>query len=519
MTAPDNALIVPVPLKPRGEEETAVYPLPPEMVRHAVHRLGWLGLVFAVSFPAWRVLNWQAQRSWITSGAEFSFGVTILGMVIGAGVCLAAWSGKPSAQVMLSVGLWFEVAGGLLISLAENSVPLSPGSPVRSPSVVAVWVAAAGLLIPAPLEKATLAAIATALSAPVGLVLMHLVNRSPWPTTGQWVILFFPVFLMAIWAVTLSRLIYRLGIQAGKARAMGSYHLIELIGKGGMGEVWRARHLLLAREAAVKLISPDALSSTTEDRQTVVRRFQQEAQVTATLHSPHTVALYDYGLSEDGSLYYVMELLDGIDLKELVRRYGPLPARRAVYIIEQVCDSIGEAHSKGLVHRDVKPANILVCRLGEESDFVKVLDFGLAKPIVSSTDPGLSAAGLVVGTPAYMAPEIALGSRVADHRSDIYSLGCVGYWLLTGSHVFSAGSALAMAMAHVGEIPTPPSQRAEQEIEPALDRVILSCLEKDPGDRPQTARALKALLSSRDIGVRWTREDADRWWQVHLPTA
>src|SRR5262249_9264842 len=216
--------------------------------------------------------------------------------------------------------------------------------------------------------------------------------------------------------------------------------LEELLGRGGMGEVWRANHRLLARSAAIKLIRPESFGS---DGRELVRRFEREAKATAALRSPHTVDIYDFGTTEDGTFYYVMELLEGFDLETLVTRFGSVPAERAVEGLTQACHSLGHAHQGGPIHRDVKPANIYVCRYGLDWDFVKVLDFGLVKNVQYADKAGrpLTVAGVIAGTPGYMAPEMGLGNPDVDWRADIYALGCVGYWLGTRQPGFDSGPA------------------------------------------------------------------------------
>jgi serine/threonine protein kinase len=217
---------------------------------------------------------------------------------------------------------------------------------------------------------------------------------------------------------------------------MGSYRLVTLLGKGGMGEVWRARHHMLARDAAIKLIQPDLLSRKSGNSAVLLRRrFEQEAKATALLRSPHTVERYDFGVTRDGVFYYVMGLLDGIDLETLVKKFGPQPLARVVNILRQVCRLLADAHSHGMIHRDIKPTNIFLCRMGNEYDFAKVLDFGLVK-ILNGNETQMTVEGATTGTPAYMAPELALGNSDLDARADLYGLGCVAYWLTTGSLVF-----------------------------------------------------------------------------------
>jgi serine/threonine-protein kinase len=229
--------------------------------------------------------------------------------------------------------------------------------------------------------------------------------------------------------------------------------------------------------------------------------------------------VYDFGTAEDGSLYYVMELLDGYDTDTLVRHYGPLPPERVVKLLRQVCDSLEEAHRAGMVHRDIKPANILICRYGLELDFVKVVDFGLVKGslgAVSGREP-LTSARVIAGTPDYMSPETALARVEVDSRSDIYSLGCVAYWMLTGKPVFESKSPLNVVLHHTATPPVPPSRRTDRLIPKGLEQIVLECLSKDPLQRPQTAGELADRLTALGIEEAWTRRHAEIWWSDHPP--
>ncbi|MBI5490501.1 MAG: protein kinase [Deltaproteobacteria bacterium] len=294
----------------------------------------------------------------------------------------------------------------------------------------------------------------------------------------------------------------------------GAYELLEPLGQGGMGEVWRARHVLLQRPAAVKRIRAELLGGGGEDAATVMRRFRREVQATSALRSPHTVAVYDYGTADDGAFYYAMELLEGLDLRTLIERHGPVPPERAVHLLLHACDSLAEAHAAGLTHRDVKPANLFACKLGLQHDFLKVLDFGLVKPAPGSglVETQLTVGAAAMGSPAFMPPEVAEGAATVDARSDVYSLGCVAYWLLTGKLVFEADTAMRMLMDHVGREPQAPSARATQAVSKELDDVVLRCLRKKPEDRPQNARETAALLRKVPFARPWTEERAEAWW-------
>jgi serine/threonine-protein kinase len=245
----------------------------------------------------------------------------------------------------------------------------------------------------------------------------------------------------------------------------------------------------------------------------MIKRFEQEAQMTATLQSEHTIHLYDFGVTDDGAFYYVMEYLNGLDLETLVEKYGPVPAERAVNFMLQITESLEEAHQVGLVHRDIKPANVFTSIQGVRHDFVKLLDFGLAEFAEKHRRLTISAAG---GTPAFMAPEAALGERV-DARTDLYALGAVGYWLLTGHLVFEGETAYATVLDHIRKAPIPPSRRTEIEIPESLERIIMMCLEKDPAKRPASARELAQMLRNVELSDDWDETRAARWWEMHRP--
>ncbi|HMF98763.1 MAG TPA: response regulator [Vicinamibacterales bacterium] len=292
----------------------------------------------------------------------------------------------------------------------------------------------------------------------------------------------------------------------------GLYRLIEKLGEGGMGEVWRARHQLLARPCAIKLIKPDLLGE--NKREVATERFRLEARTIAQLSSPNTVRLYDFGVTETGSFYYVMELLSGVDLASLVQRFGPLPPERAIAVLRQACRSLGEAHTAGLLHRDIKPHNLYLCRLGLDFDIVKVLDFGLVKSLREGA-AHLTTEGVLTGTPGYMPPERVLGAAV-DERSDLYALGCVAYWMLTGRTVFT-GEPMAIMIHHARTPPKAPSKAFGLSIPDRLEQIVMACLEKAPERRPASAIELWRELGEVRLTSPWTPERAELWWREHLP--
>jgi len=408
----------------------------------------------------------------------------------------------------------------LLVALANADTALETGAGnVIQVSWVCIWILAYPALVPSAPHKTLIASLAAAIMDPLVIQVMVLIQHGTWAPPIIW-LFFMSSYICAFLAVLPAKIVIGLRHKVERARELGSYRLVERIGKGGMGEVWRAQHHLLARPAAVKIIRTDSLgTSDSSTTRSALRRFEREAQATALLRSPHTVQVFDFGLGRDDTFYYVMELLDGLDLQTLVRRFGPLPAARVRHILMHACHSLLDAHSAGLIHQDVKPANLFVCRMGQDCDFVKVLDFGLVKASGSALGLDSIATGGVVaaGTPAFMAPEQIMGDGAADHRLDIYALGCVAYWLLTGELIFDAGSEMEMLLQHVQKEPVPPSQRTELPVPTELETIVLRCLAKDPADRPQDAGELARVLAACDLPDAWGDEQARGWWDLHLP--
>jgi serine/threonine-protein kinase len=310
-------------------------------------------------------------------------------------------------------------------------------------------------------------------------------------------------------AVFGTHLINTLRREAFEAKQLGQYRLMEPLGRGGMGEVYLAEHRMLKRPCAVKLIRPEQAGDPK-----VLARFEREVQMTARLSHWNTVEIYDYGRTDDGTFYYVMEYLPGLSVEELIDRHGPLPAARVIHLLRQACQALREAHAVGLIHRDVKPGNIFIARRGGLDDVVKLLDFGLVKPVADFGSVRLTQEGSISGTPLFMSPEQARGSENLDARSDIYSLGCVAYALVTGRPPFERTSPLEIIVAHTHEEAVPPSQH-RPEVPADLERVILRCLAKRPEDRFEDAESLEQALAACGDADRWTQSDAARWWREH----
>lgn len=303
-----------------------------------------------------------------------------------------------------------------------------------------------------------------------------------------------------------SRVIYGLQERVREARQLGQYTLLEKIGQGGMGQVFKASHALLRRPTAIKLLDPDNVDRTR------IRRFEREVQLTSALTHPNTISIYDFGHTPDGVFYYAMELLDGFNLEELVERSGPQDEGRVIHILRQVCGALQEAHDVGLIHRDIKPANIHLCCRGGIPDVVKVLDFGLVKETRTPADLTLSHSEIIAGTPMYMPPEAIAAPDKVDARSDLYALGAVAYYLLTATPVFAARSVIEVCSLHLHERPEPPSKRLTRPICADLELLVMQCLSKQPGERPSSARSLARDLGSCASATSWTTEKAERWW-------
>ncbi|HEY2252449.1 MAG TPA: serine/threonine protein kinase, partial [Planctomycetaceae bacterium] len=323
---------------------------------------------------------------------------------------------------------------------------------------------------------------------------------------GMFGLLALSALAIFIFTLFVSRLQQRAQHEALKARQLGQYKLEAKIGQGAMGVVYRGHHAMLRRPTAIKLLD---VEKTTE---VSIARFEREVRLTSQLSHPNTISIYDFGRTPEGIFYYAMEMLDGINLDKLVEEAGPLPEGRVIYLLMQLCGSLNEAHGLGLIHRDVKPANIMVCRLGGMFDVAKLLDFGLVKAVDAKQEAGLTAANAVMGTPLYMSPETVTGSENVDARSDLYSLGCVGYFLLTGTTVFSGASLAELFRKHTSVEPVAPSQRLRRTIDPALEALILRCLAKLPGERPASAEEVAEGLARCESAGVWTPAAARVWW-------
>ncbi len=503
--------------------------LPRDLVRQATVRLRVLALLYAAVFflaGIFPALMSKADRA-ILFGSVLHWLPATLSIAVALVVAAVVTNSRLSPRAAGAMAIVFEIASNYGIAAAELIQPR--GLDFRNAtwiglSWVAVWTLLFTIVVPSSPRRSVLAALAASSSVPVMAAVSFAAYPPPLlPNALQFFFLFvFPYLLVVVMAYVGARVLFALGDEVRKARELGSYRLLERLGQGGMGEVWRARHRLLARPAAIKLIRPPAATSIAGSE--AASRFEREAQAIASLRSPHTVNLFDFGIADDGTFYYVMELLDGLDVERMVKQFGPMPAARVIHVIRQVCHSLSEAESISLVHRDIKPANIILCRYGEDYDFAKVLDFGIVKMIQEPdtaeealTLAALTAEHVVQGTPAFIAPEQVLGGLPVDNRADIYATGCLTYWLLTGQLVFTGDTPMQLLVQHAQAMPEPPSARTELPIPKELDSIVLSCLAKDPSDRPQTARELARRLEAVAVDGEWTPELARAWWDTHQP--
>jgi eukaryotic-like serine/threonine-protein kinase len=489
-------------------------PPPADLLDQATSRVGLVaGIVIVVSVLECLISHlwpWLTRRDYPTASEKWDLIGNLL-VVLVSGLTLSATRWQRLATVArLRVGILYLLLIAYLVSLTDHADHYwQNGHRQHGIPWVSALVLVFPVIIPMRPVHALLLGLLMAATSPLAMcthVLLLGYSRPDLPALLDG----FP-FLFALVAGYVAKIVQQLGSEVGHARQLGAYTLESRIGAGGMGEVWSASHRFLARPAAIKLLRPTTAGA---GSRALPERFEREAQATAALKSPHTVQVYDFGASDDGRLYYAMELLEGTNLESLVRRHGPQPPERVVYWLCQICHSLAEAHENGLVHRDIKPANLFVCRYGREDDFIKVLDFGLVSLRRPASDPGptLTATGHLIGTPSCMPPEMATNKHPVDGRSDLYSLGCVAYFLLTGEHVFRAPSAIEIVAGHVTQRPPAPSEKAAQAIPEELDQVVLACLEKSPEHRPQNADELLEMLNRCPLPQRWTQARARSWW-------
>jgi serine/threonine-protein kinase len=434
-------------------------------------------------------------------------------------VNLAAWlalaRGPRLAAAWLrsiDAGALFLVCAGFCLQfLSADASRLEQMGPFPRVSLVLILthaLVARAVFVPSPTSWTTvvsavvaLPVVATAGFAPLPA---YAVGPAPGLSVAIWALLW--ALCAVVVAALTSHVIYGLREEVREARRLGQYTLEEKLGEGGMGTVYRARHAMLRRPTAIKLLPPEKAG------REALERFEREVQLTARLSHPNTVSVFDYGRTPDGVFYYAMEYLDGTNLDTLVRVDGPQPPARVVHVLRQVAAALAEAHGVGLIHRDVKPENVILCERGGVPDVAKVVDFGLVRDLERATS--VSSTNLVQGTPLYLSPEAIKTPARVDGRSDLYALGAVGYFLLTGQHVFTGATLVEVCSHHLHTRPQPPSQRLGRPLPGALEALLLECLEKDPKLRPASASALRDRLAALAEGLPWRDERARAWWDA-----
>ncbi|HSO30927.1 MAG TPA: serine/threonine-protein kinase [Labilithrix sp.] len=473
--------------------------------------LGALVLGFYVFANAAGMLHPLARWSDWISPANI---LTLIAGLVCAGVWLACMSGKRSTAELETIDAIATIATGSCVGLTSIY-----GPPVQRPELsaimgVLVFLILRGIVIPSSGARTAALSAITVLPAIYAAYVCH---ASQPPAAWTLPLAMYPAFT-AVWAVlavvaaTLaSRTIFGLRKKASEAQKLGQYTLGEKIGEGGMGAVYRASHAMMKREVAIKLLPKERAG-----KEGLVR-FEREVQLTSRLNSPNTIAIYDYGRTPEGVFYYVMEYIDGFSLEDLVARFGPLPPGRVVHLAKQICAALSEAHSIGLIHRDIKPANIALCERAGIFDVVKVLDFGLVKEL--GTDSQSTAEASLTGTPLYLAPESITAPDTVDGRSDLYAVGGVAFWLLTGTHVFEGKTVVEVCSHHLHTKPESPSARLGAPVPRDLEEVVLRCLEKEPARRFPDAEALGHALDACDAAEEWSDDLAAAWWKAHRAEA
>jgi serine/threonine-protein kinase len=474
-----------------------------DRVRLYVEVLFFINLAFLAAALSFQALGLEGPE-----GHEVAAGQRIVGYSMTALLGVGWWSaarGICSRAVLRAL----EVLGTLAIVVAYTAILKM--APIPDASFIGLLVICMVLVLRAALVPSSVqhtlvvgllgvaAAVASSLETAADAEVQH----------HLWIGVFGLAFV-AVTAVT-SSVIYGLRREARAARRLGQYELNRKIGEGGMGIVYEATHVMLRRPTALKLLPVEKAGRET------IARFEREVRQTSRLEHPNSVYIFDYGRTPEGQFYYAMEYLDGFDLKGLVKHQGPLGEARTCLILRQAARALAEAHAMGLVHRDIKPSNIMLCSRGQVPDTVKVLDFGLVKAVDDGgSDDLLTRADAIVGTPHYMAPETLRNTVDIGPEADVYALGAVGYFLLTGRHVFEGESVVEVCAQHLKDVPRPPSQYREEPVDPELESLILRCLEKDPADRFASGAGLADALESLEIPG-WGRDEAGRWWQAHGP--
>ncbi len=446
-------------------------------------------------------------RVWVRPDALlYLVNVTLLG---------AAWLGARGPQLGARALAAIDASVSFL-ACSSAAVPLLlPEATVdqqyRMLLVVTTALIARAAVLPTP-SRWTLGVSAAAVLPAVGLTWwLHARSSGTAVAVSQTLVALMWCTLAVAISTVVSHIIYGLRQEVREARQLGQYTLEEKLGEGGMGQVFRARHAMLRRPTAVKLLPPGRAG------ESALKRFEREVQLTAILTHPNTVQVFDYGRTADGIFYYAMEYMDGLNLDQLVSLYGPQPPGRVVHVLRQVAGALAEAHGIGLIHRDVKPANIILCERGGVPDVAKIFDFGLVRETGSDAQASVTGTNVIMGTPLFLSPEALQSPESVDARSDLYALGGVAYYLMAGRHVFEGRSAVEICGHHLHTAPAPPSEKRGAPLPAELEALVMSCLEKDAARRPQSARSLLERLDAMAEALVWTEDQAREWWAKHGP--
>lgn len=500
------------------ELRSPIESLPNDLVTASGRRVRVAALAFAGVWLVMLVLMNPLSRlltgARVTGGAWPMPGNAVAAAGLALSLALAWYASRQTggSRMVLWLGVAHQVITAAMLAMLNNWAPTQAGPAI---STVVLILPIYPAIAPIPLQWLVVAAFLSATMDPMTWGIAALRGAAPPRDLFTHVVDFSVTYIAAGISLLPAVIIRGLGRQVQEARSIGSYTLGKLLGKGGMGEVYEATHRLLARKAAIKLV----LRQDNEEpgaNERALERFRREAAVAAALTSPHTIELYDFGVRDDGQYYYVMEMLEGMDLQAMVDQYGPLPPSRVAHFLTQSAKSLAEAHEFGMVHRDIKPSNLFISRRGLELDFLKVLDFGIVK-LGADRPPVQDALKLTmveapIGTPAFMPPEGVEGAGHLSAASDIYSLGCAAFFMLTGELPFRAGNLMQMLYKHVNEAPRKPSAVHGTPIPADLDELVLSCLSKSPAARPADGKALLAVIEPIARAHPWTQEDAHRWW-------
>jgi serine/threonine-protein kinase len=479
-----------------------------------------LALVTAAFFPVGLITRGLAGVTG-ESGLKGAFGTSFWAQLVALSIFVLAWlytrTGAHSERRLRGVDVFLTVGGSLALELMGLGAPTWVRPDVYTLFVVAQLLAIRATFIPCTERGAMWIAMAAVVPAPI-ITYFYFAALEPLPsgasTVGLTVGSAFNAILILVMTGLVSRTVHGLRQRVKEAMKLGQYTLDHKIGEGGMGVVYKASHALLRRPTAIKLLPPERAGEHN------LARFEREVQLTSMLTHPNTVSIYDFGRTPEGTFYYAMEYLEGFDLETLVRMDGPQEPARVVHLLAQACGALAEAHSVGLIHRDVKPANVILCERGGTPDVVKVLDFGLVKQIGPSHDVATSQSTVnhIVGTPLYLSPEAITTPAALDGRSDLYALGCVGYMLLTGAPPFTGASVVEVCGHHLHTTPPPLRERAPDPVPADLERVLSKCLTKSRDGRPVDATALRRELLACACANDWTPERAHAWWDTRGKT-